>query len=129
MWRFLGLSSLFFPLLAPASAFDPSITFERNKIQAVTPKGLPVEGQNIEILSSVGCEGKVESRSSIQIPANCGYLHGLYRFIFVSKEMGYKQQILTDFSVTRGKNGSQTFLVGEPIEVDSRSTRALPQIN
>ncbi len=119
---------LFCVLVTPllAASFEPSIVFQGNKISATTPKGLPVEGQNIEILSSVDCATKIDSKASIQVPANCAYLHGLYRFVFVSKEIGYKQQILTDFSLTRGKNGAQTFLVGESMDINEKRFPALP---
>lgn len=110
----------FFAQIALALPIEPIITFANGQIKAAPPKGIATQGQNIEILGKSGCEGRVESRSSVSIPTRCDYLHGLYRYVYVSGESRVRNQVITDFSITRKAPGSQSFLVGEAIQFDEK---------
>lgn len=115
-------------LLSSLQLFAVSATIEHSGRRVV---GVPDTehkplGQNIQILEQNACNAKVIARNVLDVPDDCRFVHGLYRYIYLPKGTSTRHQVLIDFSLYRSGKSSHTFMVNEPLVVDEISTPFLP---
>lgn len=124
--RFPRLGLLVLVLGLSSVSTNAAIKLEGRRITASPDKKESILGQRIEVLDAVDCKTVEKSSPSMDLPENCAYLHGLYRYIYVPKGEKKKHQVLADFAVTR--NGAKGFslLVNDSIEFDEENL-SLPQ--
>src|SRR5215469_1846979 len=103
----------FFFLFVISSLVFAKIDLQGKSLTA-SPDNARVQGQNIEILESTDCAAKVSGNRGIQLPDQCGYLHGLYRYIYLPENSTVKHQVLTDFAVERTKDGRYALMENAP---------------
>lgn len=74
--------------------------------------------QGIHVAESEDCSVKSVSAGSLEVSDRCGYVRGLYRYIFIPEGGGPRRQILMGFSLHRASAQSHAFLAERPIEVE-----------
>jgi len=107
--------TLFFCSLAGAS--PANVRLEGTKVIALPDSDHKPVAQSVYVAETEDCSAKVVSSREIVVSENCGYVRGLYRYVFDAGEAGRKQA-LVGFGVHHGGKGARTLLVNPTIELE-----------
>ncbi len=94
------------------------LNLEGRRLQANPDSHHRPLAQSIYISDSEECPAKVASGSSLEIPENCRYLRGLYRYIYQPQDNESRKQIFVGFAVHYGPKGGHALLVNDSVELD-----------
>lgn len=74
--------------------------------------------QAIHVAESEDCSTRSTGAGSLEVSDRCGYLRGLYRYIFIPEGGETRKQIFMGFSLHRVSSQSHVFLAERSIEVE-----------
>lgn len=121
MWRILFLV-LPVPLLASVSQWTARVEYQGNHLTGMPSALHHPQGQGIEILDREDCPARELGSAKVELPAHCGFLRGIYRYIFLPEGESTRHQMLTEFSLSRKSESSYVLLVGDPLEIEEPAT-------
>jgi len=111
-----ALALALFPFLAFAS--PAQVRFEGRKVTASADSQHKPLAQAVYISESEDCSARVTSSREIEVPENCGYLRGLYRYVVLPEGETSRKQIFVGFAVHHASKGARTLLVNPAVELD-----------
>lgn len=107
-------------LAVPSFGATARVSFEGGTLKGFADSAHKPLAQAVYIADSEGCAARVASSTTLDIPENCKYLRGLYRYIF-QPEGAERRQVLIGFAVHRGPNGARTFLVNDTVDISENA--------
>ena len=100
-----------------AVAAPANVRLDGRKVTATPDSQHKPLAQAVYIAETEECTARVTSAREIEVPETCGYLRGLYRYIYLDGEEGRKQAFV-GFAVHHGAKGAKTILVNPHVELE-----------